>query len=190
MRGQAMVEFALVLPLMFAIIFVVIVISTIYAVKIAEQKATYNGAVYIARLSSDPNTPHTAPFETVDTLKAGVLTNPDYWSTTTTDAVRSHAQEISVDVQQARQSVMPNWIRNFADDTNVKCPGAQFNPEVKTGPDIRGDGFYAVQSIEVRYCYRLKDIPGWDVLSGIWGGNNNPGVIEERAIAARLPSEF
>ena len=189
-RGQAMVEFALVLPLMLAIIFVVIVISLVYAIKIAEQKATYNGAVYIARLSADPNTPHPQPFETIDKLSVGVLTDPNYWSTDTTNPVRSHAQEVSTDVRNAMLTVLPDWAANFVDDQGALCPGATNNPEVKTGPDLNSSGFYAVQSIEVRYCYRLKAIPGWDVLAAIWGGKANPGLIEERAIGARLPSEF
>jgi hypothetical protein len=193
-RGQAMVEFALVIPLVLAIMFVVISISMIYAIKVEQQKSTYNAAVYMARLSSDPTKPHAPPFETVDKLKVGVLTDPDYWSTDKTDgAARSHSFAVAVDVALAQKSVRPNWLGNFVDDRGVLCPGANNNPEVKTGPDVPGNpaGWYAVQSIEVRYCYHLKNIPGWDQLAGIWGTRTNYGnVLEERAIAARMPSEF
>lgn len=189
--GQAMVEFALVLPLVLVIIFIVISISLIYSIKIAEQKATYNGAVYMARLSSDPNSPHPPPFETIDKLTPGVLTDPDYWSTDKTAATRSHAFQVAIDVSLAQNSVRPKWLANFVDDRNALCPGATNNPEVKTGPDLNSNGFYAVQSIEVRYCYHLTTIPGWDQLAAIWGTKSSGGgLLEERAIAARLPPEF
>jgi hypothetical protein len=181
-----MVEFALVLPLVMVIIFIVISISLIYSIKIAEQKATYNGAVYMARLSSDPNSPHPPPFQSIDKLTPGVLTDPDYWSTDKTAAF-----EVAVDVSLAQDSVRPKWLANFVDDRNALCPGAKNNPEVKTGPDLNSNGFYAVQSIEVRYCYHLKAIPGWDQLAAIWGTRNSGGgLLEERALAARLPPEF
>jgi hypothetical protein len=187
-----MVEFALVIPLVLVIMFIVISISLIYSIKIAQQKATYNSAVYMARLSSDPNTPHPAPFETLDTLPAGVLTDPDYWSTDKTQgALRSHSFAVAIDIIQAQKSVRPKWVENFIDEKNALCPGANNNPEVKTGPDLNSNGFYTVQSIEVRYCYHLKSIPGWDVLAAIWGTKNSSGsLLEERAIAARLPPEF
>jgi hypothetical protein len=192
--GQAMVEFAMVLPLVMAIIFIVISISLVYAIKIEQQKATYNAAVYMARLSSFPDSAHPAPFETLDTLTAGTLTDPDYWSTDVSQgALRSHSFAVAIDVALAQKSVRPKWVENFIDDRNAICPGAQNNPEVKTGPDLPGAPahFYGVQSIEIRYCYHLKSIPGWDQLAAMWGTRGPNGyVLEERAISARLPSEF
>ncbi|GAC1332770.1 MAG: hypothetical protein NVSMB17_12310 [Candidatus Dormibacteria bacterium] len=192
--GQAMVEFALVLPLVLVILFIVISVSLIYSIKIEQQKATYNAAVYLARLSSDPNKPHAAPFETLDTLPPGTLTDPDYWSTDTTQgALRVHALAVAIDVALAQKSVRPAWVETFTDDRNALCPGAQNNPEVKTGPDLPGAPahFYSVQSIEIRYCYHLKTIPGWNQLAALWGTKSSGGgLLEERAIAARLPSEF
>ncbi|MDQ6746715.1 MAG: pilus assembly protein [Candidatus Dormibacteraeota bacterium] len=192
--GQAMVEFAMVLPLVLAIMFVVISISMVYAIKIAEQKATYNGAVFIARLSDDPSAPDKKadPFNGIDRLPVGVLTDPVYWGPAG-DPKQSRALGVAIAVVKAQKTLRPTWLDNFVDDKFANCPGAHNNPEVSTGPDVKGnpDGFYAVMSIKVRYCYHLANIPGWDQLAGIWGTKNGNGtLLEEDAIAARVAAEY
>ncbi|MFN2465552.1 MAG: TadE/TadG family type IV pilus assembly protein [Candidatus Dormibacteria bacterium] len=189
-----MVEFAMVLPLVLAIMFVVISISLVYAIKIAEQKATYNAAVYIARLSDDPSEKDSKamPFTGMDTLAFGVLTDPSYWGPAG-DPKQSRALAVAIDVAKAQETLRPTWLKNFVDDKDANCPGANNNPEVRTGPDLKGstDHFYAVMSIKVRYCYHLANIPGWDQLAGLWGTKSGNGtLLEEDAIAARVAAEY
>ena len=185
----------MILPLVLVIIFIVISMSMVYAIKVAEQKATYNGAVYIARLSDDPSAPEKKadPFNGVDKITPGVLTDPDYWSTDSSDPRRAKAFAVAIDVAKAQKTLRPAWLGNFVDDINSVCPGAKNNPEVSTGPDVANNpaGFYSVMSIEVRYCYRLKNIPGWNELAGLWGTKSKNGaLLEERAVAARLAAEY
>jgi Flp pilus assembly protein TadG len=48
-HGQAMVEFAMVLPLLLSIIFIIISVSFIWAVRIAAHKAAFDAAKHAAK---------------------------------------------------------------------------------------------------------------------------------------------
>lgn len=50
-RGQAMVEFALVLPLLMIVMSIILAGATIYGVKIEEHKAAYDAARHVAKTS-------------------------------------------------------------------------------------------------------------------------------------------
>lgn len=74
-RGQSIVEFALVLPVMLAIVGVVIDAARLYQVWVNLESATRDAAQYLATSSTDPTAPdYTWAGEDADTKAAYILT--------------------------------------------------------------------------------------------------------------------
>ena len=106
----------------------------------------------MARLSSDPNSPHPAPFETLDTLPAGVLTDPDYWSTDKTQgALRSHSFAVAIDKRTGENRWRVdrpraiNWVTPIVIKNGELLPGW-------TGPE-------GVLRARQRHAETMKELP-------------------------------
>jgi Flp pilus assembly protein TadG len=73
-RGQSLVEFAVVLPVMLAIVGVIIDAARLYQVWTSLESATRDAAQYLATSSTDPTAPdYTWPGEDADSKAAYIL---------------------------------------------------------------------------------------------------------------------
>jgi len=156
-----MVEFALVLPLLLMVIFLSLGVSSVYAVRNAAHKMTYDAARHVAKYDQARlDGCHTAaPAADSDAAREVVKY---YTSDTTGDQlIRLMTGNIQVD----------------AVTTGPPVPGGSQGPE-----------YYCNQAIEVTISYDLN-VPAWDAARGLFGGKNG-GRLAERALAARLVKEY
>lgn len=161
--GQAMVEFALVLPLLLVIIFVSMAVSFIYATRVAEHKAAYDAARYVAKTTGTVG------------ISAGDITNSP--NLETGQSAKANADPV-VDFDYQHSWVM----KTFASKPVVT--------RVTTGPDVPGQaGYHTVESVEVVITYKMQNIPGWDYLARLYGGSSI-GELTEKGIGARLVSKY
>lgn len=148
-RGQAMVEFAMVLPLILVIIFIVISVSCIYALRISAQKAAYDAAKHVAKVAQSDT-----PLDPGEAQKALHYDYEGSWA-----------------------------FKAFAEEPTVYT--------LTTGPDSDGTGYYPPEAVTLKIQYRVKNIPGWDVLTRWYGANNaNPGFLYETAVGARVVNKY
>lgn len=161
--GQAMLEFALILPLLLVIIFISMAVSFIYATRVAEHKAAYDAARYVAKVTG------------TTTINAGDITNSP--SLETGLSAKANAQPV-VDFDYQHSWVM----KTFGSPPQVKA--------VKTGPDVPGQpGYHTVESVEVVVTYNMLNIPGWDYMARLYGGGSI-GPLTEQGIAARVVNKY
>jgi Flp pilus assembly protein TadG len=167
--GQAMLEFALVLPLLLVIIFLCIAVSFIWGVRIAEHKAAYDAARYVAKVNNRD-------------VAAGAITGK---ATDTNPTAQGAAQDVvDFDYNGSGGPGGGSWLMKLFADKPVVT-------EVKTGPDAGGPGnYYTLESIEVTTTYHIKGIPGWDLLNAIYGANTSNQLLTEKAVAARITNKY
>jgi Flp pilus assembly protein TadG len=112
-----MLEFALVAPLLFAIIFMVLAVSFLYAVRIAEHKAAYDAARHAAKVLQAQ-------------VGAGTVTDPD--------AVAAAGDAIDVDYQGS-------WIMKAFTDGNPRSSMVVSTGPAIPGQDAGYSSVYSVE---------------------------------------------
>lgn len=157
-----MLEFALVAPLLFVIIFLVIAVSFIYAARIAEHKSAYDVARLIAKTHQD-----TSGYGGSDTGAAESLADSNY----------NHSWVL-------RTFVLPASCP--AGTPGVSGNGNLFLDHGPGDAKIKVDA--STQAVEVRLCYTLNNIPGWQFLAGFYGAES--GLLQERGMAARVVDSY
>lgn len=155
-----MVEFALVLPLLLAIIFITIGVSLLYAVRIQEQKAAYDAARHVAKENHD--------------LTSDLVTGCPPTDISSTNGNRGSAQDV-LNFEYQRSPMM----RSMASKPTVV--------RVSTGPRIQNTDYFCNMAVSVTISYK-PTIPGWEVLSALYG--SNLGVLQETGVAARLANQY
>ena len=187
-----MVEFALVVPLLFVVIFIILSTAMIYAVRIAEQKNAYDAARHVAKFHQGKNT--TTNFANGDAsgpLSAGPSAD--------LDAAVATIRSLDNPNPTARYpNKQDNWVIDaFAQE--VECLPSGRSQEIIGGPSNSvalslgpADSHIAIpvddMAVEVRICYKPQNIPGYDLLTNIYGVRY--GVLEEKGIAVRVMDRF
>ena len=179
-----MVEFALVLPLLLVIIFIILSISMIYAVRIAEQKSAYDAARHVAKFHQGVNS---------DTKYA----NGDGSGALSAAPGADMDQAVNT-IRDLDNPTNPNWVLDTFSQPEPCQPssrpqeiigGANNSVAVSLGPD---DSHISVpvsdQAIEVRICYKPANIPGWDYLAAMYGARLS--VLEEKGISVRVMDRY
>ncbi|MFY9615218.1 MAG: TadE/TadG family type IV pilus assembly protein [Candidatus Dormiibacterota bacterium] len=164
-----MVEFALVLPLLLVIIFICIGTAFLYALRIAEHKAAYDAARYVAKVTNAK-------------LDAGDITGK---ATDTYPTAQGAAQDVvDFDYQGSGPNRGSAVMKAFGTHPQVTS--------VKTGPDAGGPaGYHTVESVEVTITYKIQNIPGWDYLAAIYGSSSVNGKdLTEQGVAARVVNQY
>ena len=117
-RGQSLVEFAVVLPVMLAIVGVIIDAARLYQVLTSLESATRDAAQYLATSSTDPTAPdYTWAGEDADTKAAFILT-----SATNYDVERSTSAE------EFASCETPLVTTTYRQDTTIANGGTVSNP--------------------------------------------------------------
>jgi len=155
-----MVEFALVLPLLIAIIFITIAASLLYSVRIQEQKAAYDAARHVAKENHD----------LTKDLVSGCLP---------TDISAQNGTKASAEAVLALEYQNSPMMRSMASKPTVV--------RVSTGPKIGDTEFYCNMAVSVTISYH-PTIPGWEVLTSIYG--SRLGTFQETGVAARLANQY
>lgn len=189
-----MVEFALVLPLLLVIIFIIISTALIYSVRIAQQKNAYDAARHVAK------------FHQGFTTKDGVTTsNGD--GTGPLSSAPGGDLDAAVDTMYSLDNPDPtpshpnkqnNWVLDVFSE-RVECQKSGRAEEIIGGPNNSvavslgpADSHIAVpvdsMAIEVRVCYRPANIPGFSLLTSVYGAQY--GVLEEKGIAVRVMDRY
>jgi Flp pilus assembly protein TadG len=182
-----MVEFALVLPLLLAIIFLSAGVGLVYAVRVSEHKMAYDAARHVAKTyktritdfdMADPNNPVLRPSDLIDGCQTD-LRNYDNTGT----AAYDQAQAV-VDLEWTPPNHPLPFIQNMSSKPVVKTVG--------TGPPIPAEGsnanYYCNQAITVTITYTIN-VPGWDTISAFYG-SHGPGQLQEVGIATRLVRDY
>lgn len=158
--GQAMVEFALVIPLLLSIIFITITVSLLYAVRIQEQKAAYDAARHVAKVNPDL---------TKDLISGCPPNDISSQNGTKTSAEEVLSYEYSNSPMMQSMASKPKVVR------------------VSTGPRIGNTDYYCNMAVSVTISYH-PTIPGWEVLTSIYGAKL--GTFQETGVAARLANQY
>jgi Flp pilus assembly protein TadG len=175
-----MVEFALVLPLLLAIIFMSIAVGILYAVRIDMQKTAYDAARHVAKTDSDLDN---------DLIKGCYPENINGNGTKNFDQYGEARRVIKFhrNTSQLQKSMVEN-------EANVDfiSAGAPLNATIKSGggsggATTGGDSYYCSTSVVVQISY-TPSIPGWSVLQGLYG--SNVGTLRETGVAARLQGQY
>jgi Flp pilus assembly protein TadG len=117
-RGQSLVEFAVVLPVLFAIVGVLIDASRIYGLWTSLESATRDAAQYLATSSTDPTSPdYTWPGENADTKAAYILT-----------VATDYAVEPSTSADEFASCAVPQVTTTYVEDTTTANGGTVSNP--------------------------------------------------------------
>ena len=165
--GQAMVEFALVLPLLMVIIFITIAASLIYSVRLEEHKAAYDAARHVAKY-------YKARLN--DKAPADLVTGCYNASQAITDyGVVAEAQKV-LDYHYKHSPLMQGM---------ASQPSVDF---VSAGPPLNGDPYYCNQSMAVTVSYDVS-IPGWSLLENIYNTNTDKH-LHEIGVGARLARDY
>jgi Flp pilus assembly protein TadG len=164
-----MLEFALIVPLFFAIIGIIVWLCLLFALRVDEHQAAYDAARHVAKS-------YTADVTSCKDLSAQK------------DA-RTAAQEIIND--RYNQS----WLmKEMADKPTVDAIGT--GPKVGGQTAFLTDGtavgvpaeYYCPMAVTVTTHYFIH-VPGSELIRGLTGGNG-PTELREVAIAARLQANY
>lgn len=155
-----MVEFALVLPLLMAIIALIVSVSSIYAVRNAAHKMTYDAARHVAKVDQARYTGCHNDLKAAD--QAEVQRVVDYYFDKDTGDV---------------------LLKNMT--ANLSIDAVSTGPPIPSG--TQGAAYYCPQSVEVTISYDIN-VPFWAFLEGLYGHGN--GRLTERALAARLVPQY
>ena len=184
-RGQAMVEFALVLPLLLVIIFMSIGVSLIYTVRVSEQKLAYDAARHVAKSykarptdfdMTDPKNPKLRPSDLIDGCQA------DLNAYDPSQNVMGEVQRV-IDLEWAPPNHTTPLIATLATKPTVES--------VSTGPPLPNQSkpnYYCNQAVQVTIKYKLN-IPGWETLASLYGADSH-SEVKEIGIAARLSRDY
>jgi Flp pilus assembly protein TadG len=117
-RGQSLVEFAVVLPVMLAIGGVLIDAARLYQVWTTLESATRDAAQYLATSSNDPTSPdYTWAGENADNKAAYILT-----------AATQYPVSRSVSAASMTSCVVPQVTTTYTQDTTAASGGTVANP--------------------------------------------------------------
>jgi len=181
-----MVEFALILPIILAIILISIGVALSWSVRIQEHKLAYDIARHVAK-----QVPQTADGK--NDFAHDLITGcyPKQSTPNMTDRNAADAQAV-IDYHYAKYQDM-GLAQTMASEPHVE--------RITAGPDLpngtpsgsnadspySGGGYYCSMSVTVTITYRLQ-VPGWEILTALYG--NQLGDIRETAVAARLQSQY
>lgn len=179
-----MVEFALVLPLLMVIIFIILSTSMIYAVRIAEQKSAYDAARHVAKFHQGINAD--TKFSNGD--GSGDLSN----------APGADMDQAVNTIKDLDNPTNPNWVLD-AFSQPEPCPASSRPQEIIGGDNNSvavslgpGDPHISVpvsdMAVEVRICYKPSNIPGWDFLASVYGARL--ATLEEKGISVRVMDRY
>ena len=157
-----MVEFALVLPLLLAIIMLVIGVSSVYAVRNSAHKMTYDAARHIAKFDQAKYVGCANDLTPADAGEVQKVIDYYYDADTGDGLLKGMVPQSSVTIDKV--------------STGPRLPGGSQGPE-----------FYCPQSIEVTISYDIN-VPAWSFLENLYGHGN--GRLTERAMAARLVPQY
>jgi hypothetical protein len=185
-RGQAMVEFALILPILLAIIFISIGVALSWSVRIQEHKLAYDIARHIAK--QEPQTAD-GKNDFGHDLVTGCY--PNQSSPNLTDRNTADGQAV-IDYHYNKYHDL-GIAQSMASEPTIESitAGPDLPNGTLSGPDATtpygGGGYYCNMSITVTIKYRLQ-VPGWEILTALYG--NQLGDIRETAVAARLQGQY
>jgi Flp pilus assembly protein TadG len=149
-RGQSLVEFSIVLPVLLAIVGVVIDASRVYQAWTNLESATRDAAQYLATSDTDPTSPNHTTQGTNSDNKAIYLLNEATGSTFT----RSQTQGMLTDCSH------PQVTTTFSTDTSFESGGSTSNP---------------VATARVRACLPFRTLFAYPFLTtnGAWIVNSD-----------------
>ena len=117
-RGQSLVEFAVVLPVLFAIVGVLIDASRMYGLWTSLESATRDAAQYLATSSTDTTSPdYTWPGDNADGKAAYILT-----------VATDYAVEPSTSADAFASCATPQVTTTYTEDTTKANGGTVSNP--------------------------------------------------------------
>jgi hypothetical protein len=185
-RGQAMVEFALILPIILGIVFISIGVALAWDVRIEEHKLAYDIARHVAK--QEPQKPDGTNNFSND-LVTGCYPNastPDLTARNGADgqAVIDYHFKKYHDLGLAQTMATEPSIESITTGRDLP-KGTPSGPN--TDQPYPGGGYYCNMSIVVTIRYRLT-VPGWEVLTALYGGGL--GDVRETAVAARLQGQY
>jgi Flp pilus assembly protein TadG len=117
-RGQSLVEFAVVLPVLLAIVGVLIDAARVYGLWTSLESATRDAAQYLATSSTDPTSAdYTWPGENADNKAAYILT-----------VATGYTVERSLTVDEFATCDVPQVTTTYTEDTTIANGGTVSNP--------------------------------------------------------------
>lgn len=175
-----MVEFALVLPLLLAIIFMSIAVGILYAVRIDLQKTAYDAARHVAKTDSDLDNDLIKGCYPEDIKNNGTKNFDQY----------GEARRV-VKFHYNNSQIQKNMVQNEPTVDFISA-GAPLNATMKSGGPsggtaTGGDSYFCTTSVVVQISY-TPTIPGWSVLKGLYG--SDVGTLRETGVAARLQGQY
>jgi Flp pilus assembly protein TadG len=176
-RSQAMLEFALVLPLLMIIIALVISVSLIYTVRIAEHKAAYDAARHVAksykvRVTDKDKNGNVLPGDLISTQCIGQVNFAD-------DPQAAQAVNDQIDYDYSKSGIM----RAFASKPEIVA--------ISMGPPLprqSSPGYYCSQAVSVTLGYELH-VPFWNFIGTMFGAQGT-GTLREIGISTRLGRDY
>jgi Flp pilus assembly protein TadG len=175
MGGQTMVEFALVLPLLLAIIFICIGVGLLYSVRIDMQKTAYDAARHVAKTDQDVNKDLINGCYPDDVRANGSVNFDQY----------GEANQV-VQFHYDNSQMQKNFLQGRA-NVDLVSAGAPLNANFQNGAVNGGDRYYCSMSVVVKISY-TPSIPGWQILQGLYG--SQVGTLHETGVAARLQGQY
>jgi Flp pilus assembly protein TadG len=172
-----MVEFALVLPLLLAIIFISVAVGILYAVRIDMQKTAFDAARHVAKTDQDLDNDLIKGCYPEDIGTNGTKNFDQY----------GEAQRVA-HFHFTNSQLQKNLVKTEAHVDRISA-GAPLNATIKDGQAQGGDKYYCSTSVVVSISY-TPTIPGWAVLGGLLGGSGNVGTLHETGVAARLQGQY
>jgi hypothetical protein len=170
-----MVEFALVLPLLIAIIFISIAVGILYAVRIDMQKTAYDAARHVAKTDQNLDNDLIKGCYPQDIKGNGSALFDQY----------GEAQRV-VHFHYGSSALQKNMIKTEA-KVDLVSAGAPLNATIKPGSASGGDSYYCSTAVVVTISY-TPSIPGWSVLQNLYG--TGVGTLHETGSAARLQGQY
>ncbi|MEA2646491.1 MAG: hypothetical protein QOE92_1574 [Chloroflexota bacterium] len=177
-----MIEFALVLPMLFMIILITLAAALSWAVRIEQHKVAYDIARHVAKQEPQKDGKNDFDHDLVTGCYPNTA-NPDL-----TERNHGDADDIIA--------------YHFGDNPNLGLANSMSTPpklkRITTGPPIKdqktpgGDNidpnYFCNMSISATITYELR-VPAWEAISAIYGAGPLH-EIEETGIAARLQSQY
>ena len=172
-----MVEFALVIPLLLAIIFICIGVGLLYSVRIDMQKTAYDAARHVAKTDQDLNKDLIKGCYPDDVRSNGSANFDQY----------GEANQV-VQFHHDNSQIQKNFVEPPGAAVDLVSAGAPLNASIQPNAVVSGgDKYYCSMSVVVQISY-TPSIPGWSVLQGLYG--KDVGTLHETGVAARLQGQY